>query len=303
MSSRLRRIAALDLEGTTRTVVEQAHSILNFIEDYESDTNVDAGVRQQMKEIVEDSDEALAVMNARDAASVFQAWAHNVAGSALGALEMVTPSPSTEQGYSRIVNSARDLLDHMNYLLGEGDIRERQRRMLGELYDSVTKAQTAAGATGAYVLAEYFGEYAKEEKKTANRFRWATIVGISIAIAVAIIFAAIDGLSTDISDSRRWISFASHATVVVGVGALTAYLGRQAGQHRRMFNWAKSMEVQLKSFPAFIEPLTDDVQADMYRVFSHRVLSAPPERETGTDDGVPTSQILDVALAALKRAN
>lgn len=314
MSTRLQRLAAFNLEGSTRTVVDQAHSILNFIEDYGRDPSVDDQVRAQLESIVAESDTALAVIKPRDTASVFQSWAYNVARRAVDVLEKLSPNPQTTLGHARILNSAQDLLEQTGFLLGDGDVRERQRRMLVELSesvakaqvelsDSVAKAQIAAGTTGSYALADYFGEYAGEEIETANKFRTATIAGIAVAIAVAAAFAVVDWIFTEASGSDRWVTFASHATIVLGVGALTAYLGRQAGQHRRMYNWAKSMEVQLKSFPAFIEPLEGEVQADIYRVFSHRVLSAPPDRENGSDEAVPTTQILDVALTALKRAN
>jgi len=301
MSSRLQKIASFGLEGSTRTLVEQANSILNFVEDFATDPSVDHAMSDRMRSIADDANAALGVIKKRDAASVFQGWAFNVANASLDALKGATPSPATEAGYARILNSATDLLEHTSYVLGDGDVLARQRKMLGELSDSVVKAQTAAGTVGSYTLADYFGEYATEEKEAANRFRTVTIAGIILAIGVAVAFTFIDWTPSVYSDTVRWMRVISHGTIVLGVGTLTAYLGRQAGQHRRMFNWAKSMEVQLKSFPAFIEPLTDDVQADIYRVFSHRVLAAPPDREKGSDETIPAAQILDVALAALKR--
>ncbi len=260
-------------------------------------------MRDRLRSIVEEANAALKVIRPRDTASVFLGWAFNVAHASVQALEGVSPSPTTEAGYTRILRSARDLFDVTSYELGDGDVQARQRKMLVELSDSVTKAQAAAGTVGSYALADYFGEYASEEKRAASRFRVATIVGIVVAIGVAVAFTLVEWTGSGPSDTDHWMRFISHGTIVLGVGTLTAYLGRQAGQHRRMFNWARSMEVQLKSFPAFIEPLTDEVQADIYRVFSHRVLAAPPDRDKGSDEAIPTAQILDVALAAIKRTS
>lgn len=295
------RLSRLLVDKTTELMLRDALKLIRYLRDFAHDANAPEVIRESLKRVVRDSSESLEFIKPEDAPSVVQHWAFKLATNALAVLSHPAPGDLLRPGYREHVNLARELLGETEFLLNEGDSRDRSRRLVAEISDSLEKAQTAAGVTGALTLASYFGGYATEEKKTADRFRFATIVGIGIAIIVAIVFAAIEIARPAPRTDADWVLFASHVTIVLGIGALTAYLGRQSGQHRRMYNWARSMEVQLKSFPAFIEPLEDEVQADLYRVFARRVLAAPPDRDQGSDDAVPTAQVLDVVLAALKR--
>ncbi|NJI60929.1 hypothetical protein HCX50_15980 [Microbacterium oxydans] len=187
-------------------------------------------------------------------------------------------------------------------LMDQAALRASAMLLNEELQDSVSKAKDAAGIVGNASLSRHFAAYADDEVGSANRFRVAALVGFSIALAFALLFGnGKEGwLLTFQSD---WTALAFKAAGAVGIGGISAYLARQAGQHRRMANWAQSMAVQLQSFPAFIEPLGYEEQAEMYRMLARRVLTAPPERPGGApEDNVGAAQLFDLVASLAKRS-
>lgn len=133
---------------------------------------------------------------------------------------------------------------------------------------SASNAAEAAGVSGQSSLAEHFAAYAKSELKAANGFRWATLVALALAAGVAL---AVPYSSLELASATR------HALQVIALGGLGTFLGTQAGSHRRIGNWAKSIEVQLKSFKAFVDPIADeDAVGRLYEVLGARVLGSPP---------------------------
>lgn len=165
-------------------------------------------------------------------------------------------------------------------------------------------AENAAGDIGTGEFQKHFVKLEADESDIANKFRNWTMVGIGLAIVLAALSAAGVGrtLGTGTTDAARWVEFASHLTIVAGVGALTAYLGRQSGQHRRTANWAQSVAVQLRSFPALAAPASGTVEDALYVALANRVLAAPPEKGVEPDNtGVTSAQVMDIVLAAMKK--
>ncbi|GHD50721.1 hypothetical protein D9V29_11780 [Mycetocola manganoxydans] len=156
--------------------------------------------------------------------------------------------------------------------------------------EAAREAQKSAGITGSAKFSEYFGNYADSELRTANYFRLATIAVIIGAITIAFTRAP------ESTDSLTTLAY--RLAVLAGVAALGTYLGRQAGHHRRLGAWARGLEVQTKSFPAFMSPVTDDATRNtIYETFSRRVLSAPPEAaKSAQTDANP---MLESVVAAL----
>lgn len=157
------------------------------------------------------------------------------------------------------------------------------------------KASDAAGMSGNASLSGHFATYANGERAAANAFRVLTIFAVIAGLTGVLLIGPLD--------SADWAGLTYRIAIAAAAAALATYLGRQAGQHRRMYNWAKSLEVQLQSFPAFVEPIDDDDRVEIYRTFARRVLSAPPEKRTEpSEDSVGVAQLLDLMTALSKRA-
>jgi len=158
---------------------------------------------------------------------------------------------------------------------------------------AASAAQTSAGITADARLGEYFEKYAASELRTSMWFRLSTIASLAGTVAFAILLPHSN--TSDIS------SIVYRAAAVLGVAAFAAYLGRQAGQHRKNGNWARSLEVQLKSFDAFIAPVAESSSRhEIYELFARRVLGAPPENRTNEQKGVDP-QIVDLLTLMARR--
>lgn len=188
-------------------------------------------------------------------------------------------------------------------LLDQVTLRASALRLNEELQDSVDKAKDAAGEVGNASLSSHFATYADDEVRAANGFRRAALVGFALALAFALLFGnGKEGWL--LTFQNDWTALAFKVTGALGIGGISAYLARQAGQHRRMSNWARSMAVQLQSFPAFIEPLAYEQQADMYQMLARRVFTAPPEKNgDASEDSIGAAQLLDLVTNLVKRSS
>lgn len=169
-------------------------------------------------------------------------------------------------------------------------------RVLDEIEDVADAARTAAGTIAGGNLSQYFGEYAKTEKRTADLFRVLTVLLIGAGITVSLFIP--HGAVGD------WVALAYRLLIVGGIAGLAAYIGRQAGQHRRTANWAKALQVQLLAFAAFIAPIQDEESKNaIYGAFAARVFGAPPERPTAKDGSdLGAAQVVDLMTAFVKKS-
>jgi hypothetical protein len=160
---------------------------------------------------------------------------------------------------------------------------------------SALVAQTAAGTSGGDSLSTHFDGLASGERWAANTFRVLALLAIGATPALAFY------LPHPAANSIPELIY--RILLIGGVGALAAYLGRQASQHRRTFNWARSLSVQLKSFPAFAEAAPDEMtKAAMFAEFSTRVLSAPPEKPQSTKEvNASQEQLQEILTLLIKR--
>lgn len=173
---------------------------------------------------------------------------------------------------------------------------ERVQESASKAEQSASAAQQAAGVAGEVALSEHFATYASNELRTANWFRGFAIAGIIAALAVAA-FAPHP-------PSNDWVALSYRVAQLAGIAALATYFGRQAAQHRRVHNWAKGLQVQLQSFPAFIAPIDEQSTRDeIYSAFARRVLGAPPEKAgSSSDEAYPTQQLVELATTVVKKA-
>jgi len=168
-------------------------------------------------------------------------------------------------------------------------IADHARGSAGNLAD-------ASGKAGNKSLALHFSRYARAELISANVFRGFTILAIAAAVIAAVLLPH--------PAENDWPELAYRLAVIVGIAGLGTYFGRQAGQHRRVYNWAKSLQVQLQSFPAFMDKVRDDeTSAVIYAAFAKRVLGAPPEKAMPQEAESPlnSAQIVELISALAKR--
>jgi len=173
----------------------------------------------------------------------------------------------------------------------------KSEAILDELETSAEVARLSSGSVAGSNLATYFKDYAEEQKKRADYFRVATLVLISATTLAAFALSAIP--------SSGWTAFAARISFVAAVAALAAYCGRQSTLHRRLADWARTLQVQLLSLSAFIEPISGpDARDQVYSAFARRVLGAPPMNMKEDSDGnaqLSMPQVLELLTAYVKK--
>jgi hypothetical protein len=157
-------------------------------------------------------------------------------------------------------------------------------------------AKDAAGITGSATLSSFFENYAKSELLSARIFRALTMLAIAAAVALTAIFLPH-------TTGTPWQEVVYRLVIAGGLAGLAAYFGRQAGQHRLVYNWAKSIQVQLQSFPAFAESVGAEARDRAFDTFARRVLGPLPERVNAmnSEQPVTVAQAVDLATAVAKR--
>lgn len=177
-----------------------------------------------------------------------------------------------------VVSEARAALARVN------DQAKEAHEALEDARESANLAAGAAGEAGESALGVFFKEYADRELRSANAFRIATIILLGASLVAAILYA-LGPFSLE-----RAIS---HAVQVLAAAGIATFLGSQANGHRRTGNWARAIEVQLKSFPAFIAPIrASEVAERLYETIGRRVLGSPPKsREAASLDPALVAQL------------
>jgi hypothetical protein len=183
----------------------------------------------------------------------------------------------------------------------QSDAANAVAETLADAQNSAAVAREAAGLAGDAALYSYFEDFSDKELRSATRFRWATIGAISAAVVI--------GAALPHGTASDWTSLAYRLIVVAGVGGLAAYLGRQASLHRRAYLWAKSISVQLQSFPAFAASLPEsETTGAVFQSFALRILGAPPasgeplKRGAETSDTLTYNQLIELVTAWFKKA-
>lgn len=164
--------------------------------------------------------------------------------------------------------------------------------------ESASKASEAAGATGESVMAAHYKTLADAEASAAWWFRLWTMVSTALAGTIAGVFllGPTFGWTAIAIGQNDWVHLVQRAIVTAAVFAFAAYLARQAHQHRSMANWAGSLAVQLKTFEAFLDPISSEEVRDQLRLsFATRAFGDHPTIK-GEPSGAGTSALTEKAI-------
>ncbi|MDN4611968.1 hypothetical protein [Arthrobacter burdickii] len=186
--------------------------------------------------------------------------------------------------------------DQLAVLLAEARrSAEEAKSANAETNASKLDAQKAASVASEASLSGHFASLATEEFAAAGKYRVATIC----AIGVGIVVGGIVHFAVGISDLPSAIY---NLGLVAAVFALAGYLGRQSASHRNVALWAKTIQVQLLTFDAFLGPITNEDSADeVRRSFASRVFGAVPSGGKEEGDAIPSTvveQLLSLATKA-----
>jgi hypothetical protein len=189
----------------------------------------------------------------------------------------------------------------------QADLSQRLRAAVKEARAAAKEAQSAAesakiaaGVASGAELTKRFAALSKKQLGTATWFRWLTAVGVLVGIGGTYWIAFGAGVShpaeTTTGDAIIRVS------LLGAVLGLATYFGRQAGYHRDLGTWAKTIEEQLLTFDGYMEPIHDEnIRDGMRAAFAARVFGSSPDSKD--DAGVTLgSSFISELLAAVGKS-
>jgi hypothetical protein len=169
--------------------------------------------------------------------------------------------------------------------------------------DAKTRIEEILGIVGEDALISDYAQTKREEQKAADLWRWITIGSLVIAVALAIWFAF------TVDATTAWQKIVTKAFIVLSLGGIAGYAGKQSGEHRSAQRAAESMALQLKALKPYLYDLDDATKRDdllvkiANRVFGQTPYESklPKKQKAIIDESVPTPQLLDVILELIKK--
>lgn len=213
----------------------------------------------------------------------------------------------TASSVERAIRAATDVKGELDGKLNQvSDLAEVVEQAASRAEHAQIEARKAAGERGLDEFGDRFKLYGNEQLKSAARFRTATIAVLVGALLVALVFVFqldVMTLPEDVRpDPDSWHTIVYRIAIIAGLTGLSAYLGRQAAQLRRLGDWAKTLEVQSRSFGAFVEPIPDAATKNsVYAAMSSRLLAAPPDKASSEQE-VSSSAVDRIVDAIIRRA-
>jgi hypothetical protein len=135
------------------------------------------------------------------------------------------------------------------------ELRETQTARMNEIVDSAESSNRRIdeilGLVGEKGLVGRYAETADSERKLAFRWRVAASVVAAGAIGVAVVAAA---RHTD----QGWQAIVPKLTLTLLIGALAAYCGSVANDHRKAEKQARELGLQLAAIKPYLNDLSDD---------------------------------------------
>lgn len=139
------------------------------------------------------------------------------------------------------------------------------------------------GSIGVTGTAERYKDEAESQRDTANDWRWIAVITGALAVLVALWAAATAG-----PDSDDILPFVGKLAIGAALGGLATYSAKQSGRHRDREETAKSVQLDLAAFNAFVQPLEKKEQDAERKELGRRIFGQHfVTRELKLNDGGP----------------
>jgi hypothetical protein len=169
------------------------------------------------------------------------------------------------------------------------------REVAAEVAQVAAESRDNAGMVGELELATYFDQLAKDERSTANKFRYAAI-GI-LVLSAGLVY----GVSFEKAISTGEII--RHVAFVLPALGLSTYLGAEAAKHRRSAQWAEAVKVQLRTVGLFCASMDRESATSIRKHLANRVFGALPGEGSEPPTDVALSPAVLEQLAVLVRTS
>lgn len=127
---------------------------------------------------------------------------------------------------------------------------------VAEIERMENESSALVGAIGLAGTAERYGEEVKDQRSSADKWRWYTVCFVVAAVG-GVLFVVLS-----LGDDPRWEEVLGKLAASLLFGGLATYAARQSARHRHREEGARALQLELTAFGPFIEPLTSEQQEE-----------------------------------------
>lgn len=162
------------------------------------------------------------------------------------------------------------------------------------------RVEEIEGMIGEKALIGDYSKNAATERKTADYWRYGAVVSILAAIVIASRFAI------NVSSETTWQFVVAKTLIVLSLGGLAGYAGRQSSEHRTAQRNAERMALQLKAIKPYLLDMDDKIERDKLLVsIADKLFGNSQQPITAGkkgDNPVVTAQLLEALLEVIKHS-
>jgi hypothetical protein len=169
---------------------------------------------------------------------------------------------------------------------------------LGGLHGQEQDARRVVSELGGIGVSGGYGEYAKQQKQSADRWQLVTVASLLLFAA-----AALYTLSKLPAGGVEWEHFTTRLVTSLSLIGLAGYAASQSSKHRRVEREARKAEIELAVLNPYLA-LFDPAERDRIKAeVALRMFGQPLAPDDKGGDKVGASQLVDLLRQALSALN
>ncbi len=172
---------------------------------------------------------------------------------------------------------------------GLGEFIEKAEETLEELRRKEEEARTLAVALGAIGVSGGHGQYAQEQKKSADFWRWVSVGSLLLLVGLA---AAI--LVTLPDSGIQWERYVAKLLISGPLIALAGYSATQSAKHRRAERGARKVDLDLAALEPYLALFPPEKRDEIKEKIGMKVFGQPLEPDRQVDERIGTAQLLEL---------
>lgn len=168
------------------------------------------------------------------------------------------------------------------------EFMERGETALSELRTKAEEARRLAVTLGAIGVSGGHGQYARQQKRTADGWRYVSVSALLIvAIAAIVIVLSLPDGGID------WERFVGKFLISAPLIALAGYAASQSSKHRRAEREARKVDLDLAALELYLELFPDDKKNEIKEKIGLLVFGQPLPPDSGDHEAIGANQLWD----------
>lgn len=170
----------------------------------------------------------------------------------------------------------------------QAGLAEQAEDALADLRKQAEEAKTLAVALGAIGVSGGHGQYAKEQKTSADFWRW-----VSVFALVGLVVLAAGVLLTLPETGIQWERFVAKLLISGPLIALAGYAANQSGKHRRAERESRKVDLDLAALELYLALFPPEKRDEIKEQIGLRVFGQPLAPDAKDGERIGAGQLWD----------